>query len=121
MNSDFPESGPPPIHKPPSSGWEVIGFLFLAMLPVPIGLLSGPLRLFDIAQGDKSVNSSPLVGFIVLTLIFCVTGGIGMCGGFNEGKWKARIAGVAVGLAMCTVEASIVLLAGCCQGLSHVH
>jgi hypothetical protein len=85
-----------------------------------MGLLVGPLRLFDVAQGDKSADPAPLIVFHIFTLLCCVTGGIGMCGGFKQGKWKARVGGVAVGLILWVFEVSIVLFIGCCLGLSHM-
>jgi hypothetical protein len=114
------ENEPPPTENPPPRGGGKIYFLLLALLPIPMGLLAGPLRLFDIAQGDKSVNSAPLIVFQIFTMICCITGGIGMCGGFKQGKWKARVGGVAVGLILWAVEASVVLFIGCCIGLSKI-
>jgi hypothetical protein len=115
------ENEPPPIENPPPRGGGKICFLLLALLPIPMGLLADPLRLFDIAQGDKTVSSSPLIVLNVFTVICCVTGGIGMCGGFKKGNWMGLISGLVVGLIFWPVVASVVLFIGCCIGLSHVH
>lgn len=87
---------------------------------MPIGFSLGPLRLFDITQGNRSAGAGPLIFFNVFTIICCVTGAIGMCGGFKKGKWKARVGGVIFGLILWIVEESIILFIGCCQGFSHI-
>jgi hypothetical protein len=114
------ENEPLPNENPPPRGGGKIYFLLLALLPIPMGLLANPLRLYDIAQGDKTVSSSPLIVFKVFTIICCVTGGIGMCGGFKQGNWIGRISGLVVGLVLWVLDASIVLFIGCCLGLSKI-
>ena len=117
------ENEPMPTEKPPSPGGGKIKvlFLLLALAPMPIGLLLDPLRLFNVAQGNKSIDSSLLVTFNVLTLLCSIIGAIGICGGFKKGKWIARVVGVAIGLVLWAVEVFSILFIGCCQGFSQIH
>lgn len=93
----------------------------LALAPIPLGLLLDPLQLFNIAIGGETKYPAPLIVFQVFTMLCCITGGIGMCGGFQKDKLGARIGGVAIGLVLWLLDAGIVLFIGCCIGLSKIH
>jgi hypothetical protein len=109
-----PHENPPPRHK------GKIIFLFLALAPIPIGFFFDPTQLFDFLQGKTSVNSGPLIAFNAFALICCMAGAIGMCGGYEKGKWGPRLLGVCLGVFLWLVEAFIISFIGCCQGLSHI-
>jgi len=111
-----------PSEEPPKKGRAK--YAFLALAPIPFGLLLGPVRLADASFASLSQSGHPkglFIAYDVFTLICCVAGGIGMCGGFKKGAWKGRMGGVMIGVILWVVEASIVLFVGCCKGLSEMH
>src|ERR1700722_9238450 len=113
------ENNTPPPEKPPSRTGAKIIFLFLALVPIPIGLLLDPLSLLNYSLNNKS--GGQFIVFNVFALICCCAGQIGICGGFKKGEWKALIVGVMTGLILWVVEGSIIFFIGCCKGLSQIH
>lgn len=119
MDLDQGNVPPPENPKPARALWLV--WMLLGILPVPIGLLIGPIKLFNSAQGS---NHSLFVRYAVLTAVFSVIGGIGLCGGFTSREIGNRVVGVLggiiLGFAITGINLSAVFFVGCAAGLSGI-
>jgi cyanate permease len=106
-----------PQPEPPRKNnyWGRLGFFFLALAPVPLGLL---FVKPDLWEGLNTENRS----WTAVVLIFSVVGCVGLLYESGEEKkgWEMIGLGVLAGLFLAFVEGCIITFFGCCHGLSHL-
>ena len=99
----------------PRSGGR-IKYLLLLIIPIPIGLFINTFRILN--GGAKHDDKVSFIIFSILATIICVMAGIGVCGGFEKGKWQARIGGFALGLLFAVIDIFLSVFIGCCAEMS---
>ena len=119
MELDQGNPSQPEKPKPASGLWQL--WLLLGIVPVPIGLLIGPINVFNSVQGP---NRSLLVRYTVVTAILSLICGIGLCAGFRSRKMENQavriLAGVLVGFAIAGINLFVVFFVGCASAFSHI-
>lgn len=120
MNLDQGNVPPPENPKPAGALWLV--WMFLGIVPIPIGLLIGPIQLFNSAQTS---NNSLFVRYAVLTAVLSVIGGIGLCRGLTSRKTGSTsvvvvLGGIILGFAITGVILIVVFFVGCAASLSGI-
>jgi hypothetical protein len=96
-------------------GW--LGWIFLGLAPSPIGLLIGPVNIFESYQHGKIL----FVFYVILNLACGCGCGIGQSGGFKSKKAGDIVRGVFAGIVIGAFNAIIVFFAGCCSELNRIH
>ncbi len=92
-------------------------WLLVGLIPIPVGLLMGPTRIFDSATSHEK---SLFVFFGLITVIFSVLCGIGLRDAFVTRKLSDILAGILAGLGIGAVCVFVVFFAGCCSAFSHI-
>jgi hypothetical protein len=105
--------------RPVGNLWLV--WMLLGIVPIPIGLIIGPINIFDSIQGS---NKSLFECYAVVTAILSLICGIGQCGGLRNremaNKVVAIVAGVLVGFALTGINLFVVFFVGCASAFSHI-
>jgi hypothetical protein len=97
---------------------ERLGWLLLEFVPIPIGLLTGSIHIFDsIVNGTKGL----FIVFATLTLACSVIGAIGQWGGFKKAGLGRFAAGVFVGIWIGVFDITVVFFTGCCSAIGHIN
>jgi hypothetical protein len=92
-------------------------WLLVGLIPIPVGLLIGPTRIFDSAAGhDKSL----FLFFALMTVWFSLICGMGLSAAFVTKKLSDILAGILAGLGIGAVCVFVVFFAGCCSAFSHI-
>lgn len=111
---------PQPESPKPESAIGLL-WLLLGIVPIPVGLLIGPINIFNSAQGP---NKSLFVRYAVATGILSLICGIGLCGGFRSRRMANIVVGVAGGIVLGAAITGLNLLAvffmGCASAFSHI-
>jgi hypothetical protein len=100
-----------------SSGSVRLAWLLLGIVPIPIGLLIGPVNIFNSIQGS---NKSSFEGYAVITAILGLASGIGVAGGFRSRKIVNIVGGIFTGLLMAGFSVFVVFFVGCSVAFSHI-
>ena len=106
--------------SPPGNGWK-LGFLILALSPTPVAMLTGTagvcVQVYNSFQNGQPLSIGA-IAFGVFTLVCCLLGGIGLCGGFDVRRLGPVAGGILIGLTLALVDFFVAVFIGCCMGLS---
>ena len=104
--------------KTPNKKGNRIGWLFLGLLPIPIGLVLTQLHLV-------AIRSDPLAGlftfFNILTLAIGLTSGVGLSWGPESKDSDSIMFGLFVGFSIAVFDLSVIYFAGCCCAFQNMH
>jgi hypothetical protein len=99
----------------PSKGWLI--WLLIGLAPIPIGLLIGPLKIFDSFQSGHRLFA---VTYIVIAAVCGMLCGIGQADGFKTKKISRVLTGCLAGILIGIFDFGIVFFAGCCCAVGHM-
>jgi hypothetical protein len=108
---DGGEGETPEPNTPPSKGKLWILWIFFALVPIPIGLLLGPGKIFESAQQEGPL----FMIYFVSSMICATTAGIGQLDGFKTRAAKDIFAGVVAGFLIGAFDFFVIFFAGCCS------
>ena len=120
MDDPAPKSDP---SASPPGGWERIIFLLMALIQVPVGLLTiNSERLARlIAEPGRDIHWTSLEIILISTMsVCCVFAGIGLVGGFHQKTIGLIAKGIFVGVILAAVELYVLAFLGCCVSLTHL-
>jgi hypothetical protein len=92
-------------------------WLFLGILPIPIGLMIGPTKIFNSFHGGNNGICAVYAGVVVACSLVC---GIGQSGGFKSRKAADIGLGIVIGIFIGMVDFFVVFFVGCCGGFGNL-
>jgi hypothetical protein len=101
-----------------TKGCLTLGWLLLGLVPIPIGLLAGPLRLFDDASQGRHRSS---ILFALVTFAITLTAGNLFSHTPVLKGVKAILVGIFIGIMMGVLDLSVIWFTGCCSAISNTH
>ena len=111
----------PQSENPRPSGGVWLIWMFLGIVPIPIGLLIGPINIFNSGQGP---NKSLFLHYGIMTAVLSLVSGIGLCGGFRRREMGriivGMVGGIILGFAITGINLFAVFFVGCASAFSHI-